>query len=654
MWLVLAALVGCNGNQGADRCLSCHVGIEQAHGPIDARACVVCHGGDRTANSKEEAHVPVPDNYLSVRGTGLPAAPEGFIKDMPPNMLDQLDPAYVRFINPGDIRVVAQTCGVCHPEQVATMPNSIMTTNAGHYWPTRWYAGMQQREAVYGSTSATDPGFDGSPGTVASLEVLNPPNAAEIATALADPDSFAIESVAYDHYLAKNCNTCHAAGYPKNNSRGLYRSTGCSSCHVVYDIEGVYRGDDEAIPNNVPVYPAKHQITKAIPTEQCASCHFQGGRIGLLFRGIREGGFSDTPPNAEPWNESVYGHTPGYYILDEDTTNDVDETPPDVHYAAGMHCADCHIGREVHGDGRIYSSAKGQVDLRCEDCHGTVRDVATPDGEGVFRTSTGRPLTQLSTGEGGDVVLTGIVDGVLHTVPQPAAMLAVGGGASDAMRAAMAPDPGDWSHTDALTCDTCHTSYMQQCLGCHVSLDLRLSQVDYQTGLSTAGLTRGSREMVSIDDVVLCQATDGRAQRCASSQQVQMSVVDADGNLVLGEHRLDESGEPTGKFDGVFRDDGTFNRVIGWAPFFQHTTTAKPAGCETCHRTADTPAEHSRVRGVYGYGTGEFMLENPYGPDVDALGFLDADGNATTRFVHPGTGPLSAEARDRALGVELP
>ena len=96
------------------------------------------------------------------------------------------------------------------------------------------------------------------------------------------------------------------------------------------------QGDDEAISNAVPVYPSRHEITTAIPTEQCATCHFQGGRIGLLYRGIREGGFGEVPENAEIWAESAYGHTAGYYILDEDTTNDVDETPPDLHYAAGL------------------------------------------------------------------------------------------------------------------------------------------------------------------------------------------------------------------------------------------------------------------------------------------------------------------------------
>ena len=47
------------------------------------------------------------------------------------------------------------------------------------------------------------------------------------------------------------------------------------------------------------------------------------------------------------------------------------------------------------------------------------------------------------------------------------------------------------------------------------------------------------------------------------------------------------------------------------------------------------------------------MLPNPHGDPVDALQFLDSDGNAMTTWVHEGTGPLKQEVRDRAIGVIL-
>lgn len=650
--LFLAIATGCPSDDPppltGEGCLTCHEGIEQAHGPIPGDQCVICHGGDPESRSKAEAHVSIPSDWAEIRGDGLPVAPEGFIRDFAPDQLDRLDPAYLKFINPGDIRVVDSTCGTCHPDQVRTMPTSVMTTNAGHYYPTLYMAGLQDdRLARYGSYPAEDPDCDPSiPGTVCELETLVPPGPEEVAAAIQSGD---IEAAAYDHYLAKNCNTCHHAGFPRNNSPALYRSAGCSGCHVLYGELGVYEGNDPTIARGTPVHPRRHEITRAIPSEQCATCHFQGGRIGLLFRGIREGGFSeaDTPPNASPIQRTLYGHTPGYYFDDEDTTNDVDETPPDLHYAAGMHCADCHVGSDVHGDGRIYSSAKYQVDIGCEDCHGTVRDPVVPNADGTFSTRSGRPLPQLSL-QNGAVTLTGIVDGAAHPVAQVADLLSDNGDGTPAMHAAMAPDENGWSHTDSLTCDTCHTSYNQQCIGCHVSFDLRLEQVDYQTGERTPGLTRGSRTSYSLDQVLLGQGPDGRVQTVLASQQVQMTAVgaeffgSADGEFLFGS-----------ELGGKFRERDGFTANLGFAPFFQHTTTAKPRTCDTCHRRDESDAEMRRVRGVFGQGTGEFMLQGSEGESVDGLQYVDEDGNPTTTWMHPDTGPVPSDAMAAAIAVIL-
>ena len=658
MLLLGFAMGGCNKDnpddtgwspEDGEACLSCHVGVEDAHpGAVPYGDCTTCHGGDGAALKKDEAHVPVPDNWAEIRGDGLPLAANGYIKDMPPDMLDQLSVEYVRFINPGDIRSAEAACGGCHEGYVERVKNSIMTTNAGHYMPSRFYAGLQDRDAIYGSHPAIDLGFSGEEGTVESLVTLPPPTKEEVDEAInsVETDSLALEQVAYEHYLAKNCNTCHAAGYPRNNSRATYRSTGCSSCHVVYAQDGVYQGQDEAITKTAPVYPKLHEITSAIPAEQCATCHYQGGRIGLLFRGIREGGFVDVPENAVPWNESVYTHTPGYYILDEDSTNSIDETPPDLHFEAGMHCVDCHVGSDVHGDGRIYSTSKGQVDLRCEDCHGTARETKKADEDGVFRTASGRPLPQLFEDENGHVALIGRVDGEKHVVPQPSTLLELRGEGSY-MHQGMGENESGWSHTDALTCDTCHSSYNQQCLGCHVTLDTRLSQTDYQTGQKTQGLTSGKRSWYSLDHLVLCQSPDGRAQSCQSSQQVQMTVIDDNGERALGE--TNEEGQDL----GVFRSTEEHEAIIGWAPFFQHTSSRKPKDCKSCHPTDSSPEEQERVRGVYGYGTGEFMLPAPEGVEVDALQFLHPDGSTTTPFVHPGSGPLALDVINKALSVEV-
>ena len=665
--LALTLLLACKGGDDTpdptgdswtgegDACLSCHEGAEPIHEEgIAPTECVICHGGDGEALTYEEAHVLPPANYWEVRGTGLPVAPEGYIKDFAPDQLDQMPVEYVRFINPGDLRAAGDTCGSagCHEGMTEMVERSIMSTNAGHYMPTLYLAGYQDNTAMYGTTDLVDPQCDPEayPGSVCELTPLVPPESSEYDAAVAAEDWERVEEIAYDHYLAKSCDTCHAAGYGDNNAPHKFRSTGCTSCHMIYGTYGHYEGDDPTIPKATPSFPAKHEITSAIPTEQCATCHFQGGRIGLLYRGIREAGFSDTPPNAEPWEPGAYGKAnPNFYLSDEDTTNNVDETPPDVHYAAGMHCADCHVGVDVHGDGRIYSTSKQQVDLRCEDCHGDSRTEIAEDTNGVFRTSSGRALPQLSRNGAGTIVLTGI-DGNEHPVTQVKARLAELGPDSS-MHAAMGIDDNDWTHSDDVTCDTCHTSYNEYCLGCHVSMDMRFDQLDHQTGLPSEGLVRGGREYYSLHSVLLGMAPDGRAQSVIPSQQVQMVVVDRDGERIVGGDHPDKDGDV-----GLYRqvEGKPFNN--GFHVFFQHTVTRTASAyrpCVTCHPSTDSASERERVRGVYGFGTGEFMLEVPGGGSIDALKFLEDDGTPNSDWVHDNSGPLPEARRDRAMNVFL-
>ena len=46
---------------------------------------------------------------------------------------------------------------------------------------------------------------------------------------------------------------------------------------------------------------------------------------------------------------------------------------PDVHIGAGMDCAECHSLKEIHGDGKQYSSMRqpGAMETKCANCHST-------------------------------------------------------------------------------------------------------------------------------------------------------------------------------------------------------------------------------------------------------------------------------------------
>jgi hypothetical protein len=141
------------------------------------------------------------------------------------------------------------------------------------------------------------------------------------------------------------------------------------------------------------------------------------------------------------------------------------------------------------------------------------------------------------------------------------------------------------------------------------------------------------------------------------SQQVQIAVVGAeefgveDGALLHG--GLVDDGEGGQKIVGKFRQVGGSLANNGFAPLYQHTASRAPRNCGTCHPYDDTPSEEERIRGVYGFGTGEFMLQAHDGTFVDGLQFLNPDGSQSTDWAHPGTGPVDPDRMDRAMNVIL-
>src|SRR5436190_2855565 len=135
-------LNGVTGDQAAmlEGCLKCHDKIEPMHkfGPTgtleklntgrDALGlkCTECHGGNPVATAKDEAHVRprFPREWLHDGKFRIP-------EDSGP-LLARESLEFVRFINPGDLRVAGTTCGSadCHSVQTDGVRNSMMTHGA--------------------------------------------------------------------------------------------------------------------------------------------------------------------------------------------------------------------------------------------------------------------------------------------------------------------------------------------------------------------------------------------------------------------------------------------------------------------------------------------------------------------------------------------
>ena len=110
-------------------CVACHQGVGDPHGSL-RMACVDCHGGDPAATTKEAAH-PRPRHPERWPGAANP--------ERTYTLLNDESPEWIRFVNPGDLRVANETCGGCHASQVLATKKSVMAT-AAPFWGMASYA----------------------------------------------------------------------------------------------------------------------------------------------------------------------------------------------------------------------------------------------------------------------------------------------------------------------------------------------------------------------------------------------------------------------------------------------------------------------------------------------------------------------------------
>ncbi|MFO0871174.1 MAG: hypothetical protein U0935_19800 [Pirellulales bacterium] len=100
-------------------CVQCHRGVRDMHAlPTVKLGCVDCHGGRADCETQAGAHV-------------APRLPQAWPTAGNPvrsyTLLNHEDPDFIRFVNPGDLRVAHLSCGVCHPREVLQVRKGMMT-----------------------------------------------------------------------------------------------------------------------------------------------------------------------------------------------------------------------------------------------------------------------------------------------------------------------------------------------------------------------------------------------------------------------------------------------------------------------------------------------------------------------------------------------
>jgi len=362
------------------------------------------------------------------------------------------------------------------------------------------------------------------------------------------------------------CGDCHLGSAGANNRAGDFRSAGCSACHMPYSLGGRSSSSDPNVNKLEPAdpdairapersHPRKHQLASIAKTTPdgtriagiddyaCAGCHQGSNRTVMQYWGIRldqnadvknhrqypanPATFKTTANDARLFDPFVANHTfngrnANQYLVKEDYDGDGrDDTPADVHYAAGMGCIDCHGSFDLHGgdaaagNTKIASRMEQQVAIRCESCHGTIESYATTqsgvDYDGATKDlavdAEGNLLRHVSRDASGAYFLKSRLDGAVHYVPQtrdtvgdhgkhhpttnapiysPKASYAMGRVDSDPSNGIgpqqTAGTTAGFSHSDSMDCIACHGSWTNTCIGCHIG-------GEYNTGNNFSNIT---------------------------------------------------------------------------------------------------------------------------------------------------------------------
>jgi hypothetical protein len=488
-----------------DACISCHGKVsdpDPSH-PVHAFGCARCHLGNPHSLDKSRAH-------------------HGLVR------------------NPGDLRVVEQTCASqgCHPDLGSRVKKGLMATNRGI---------LETVQGYFPSRPSMNRGMPAL--RVADLLSDNPPS-----------------SLGLDQYR-KMCGGCHLWKKRKDmeGEAGL-RGGGCSDCHVV---EGhTYSAD------NFSTFQHS-RISTRIPSDNCIKCHNRSARIGLSYFGLWESDGYGTPYKGAELNPRRLSG--GRFHL---------SLSADVHFSkAAMQCVDCHTGTGLMGDGKEYASMEEQVDISCEACHIPVfttveesegsarrlfrlnRQVPDPLGARIPVTRKGTPLYNVQ-GREGRLILYRKSDGVPLQIE---------------LDSADKPHHRIAGH-ERLSCQSCHSAWIPQCYGCHIEYKEDERQTDWLTGMPSLGRWREARSYMRFEKPALGLRGTGRVYpvspcqvffREESFRLLTLSAFDPHTTSEASRDCRDCHGEPKtlGLGEGILRiSEG------GW--IFRPTQVAKGFGLE--------------------------------------------------------------------------
>jgi hypothetical protein len=332
-------------------CVSCHTASDAATMHVSdavVLGCTDCHGGD--ADMRAPAGPHTDDAYAAARDRAhvVPRYPESWHYPSSANpkrsytLLNHESPEFVRFVNPSDYRVASEACGACHQPVIDANIRSMMATgvmlwggaayNNGilpfkNYILGEGYTREGEAAKVAGSTVDDEtaqkygilpelyplPAWEtvqpadifrvferggrnilnlfpetGVPNVAGQIQRLEEPGRPDIRQSNRGPGTGGRIAVPLINIHKTRLNDPFTWFLGTNDQPGDYRSSGCSSCHVVYandrdprhsgpyfafGRDGESQSEDPTIPRGERGHPVQHRFTRSIPTSQCMVCH---------------------------------------------------------------------------------------------------------------------------------------------------------------------------------------------------------------------------------------------------------------------------------------------------------------------------------------------------------------------------------------------
>jgi len=503
-----------------ESCLSCHKntsGYSSYHNP-ELIGCASCHLGNIVSNDKDESH-------------------KGMI------------------LIPGNLSDANKTCGKCHPNELAKIENSLMTTNSGLIAVDKY---------VFGEAD--------SPNKQYHIKL--------------------IKNSASDKHLRDLCANCHLGAEKKEFGAitQISRGGGCNACHLNYS-EEAKKDLETYLSSNKKVLPKFHPATNIfVKNEHCFGCHSRSSRISTNYEGWQETLLEQ---------EDIKGKK-GFKTFEDKRIYAQKEE--DVHHAKGLLCIDCHSSHEVMGDGKKYTHEEQAVKLQCSDCHFKEKPKTIPyskldaesllvflhrgykhsDKQIIVVKKDNHPLVNTYVETTGKAYLIGKGDNKLHELKPQSEICS-----------------RDNAHKN-VSCSTCHSSWTSRCIGCHNQFDKNeprafdLLDKKYGKGQWKEYVSEFSSSLPAMG---VRSTKDGK--------HIEPAVP----GMILTIDKGSYSGKKIG-------EDVSFHRL--YAPNSPHTTTKKVRDCKSCHaNSASLGYGNGELKYVIQKGKGKWYFNPEYDLNIN-------------------------------------